>query len=61
MNRAFSYDMYKILDIIPNFKNRPIPIIHLFDLNRSHYDRFGHFIKGLFTIVIIEILIRKTR
>jgi putative membrane protein len=31
-----------------------------FDLGRNHYDRFGHFIKGLFTIVIREILIRKT-
>lgn len=31
-----------------------------FDLNRNHYDRFGHFLKGLFTIVIREILIRKT-
>lgn len=31
-----------------------------FDLNRNHYDRFGHFIKGLFAIVIREILIRKT-
>lgn len=31
-----------------------------FDLNRNHYDRFGHFLKGLFAIVIREILIRKT-
>lgn len=31
-----------------------------FDLNRNHYDRFGHFLKGLFVIVIREILIRKT-
>ncbi len=31
-----------------------------FDLNRNHYDRFGHFLKVLFTIVIREILIRKT-
>ena len=31
-----------------------------FDLNRNHYDRFGHFLKGLITIVIREILIRKT-
>ncbi|PEY37523.1 hypothetical protein CN354_12155 [Bacillus cereus] len=32
-----------------------------FDLNRNHYDRFGHLIKGLFTIVIREILLRKTQ
>lgn len=31
-----------------------------FDLNRNDYDRFGHFLKGLFAIVIREILIRKT-
>ncbi|WP_420828154.1 DUF2238 domain-containing protein [Cytobacillus citreus] len=31
-----------------------------FDLNRNHYDRFGHFLKGLFAIVIREILIRKS-
>jgi putative membrane protein len=31
-----------------------------FDQNRNHYDRFGHFLKGLFIIVIREILIRKT-
>jgi putative membrane protein len=31
-----------------------------FDLQRNHYDRFGHFLKGLMVIVIIEILVRKT-
>jgi putative membrane protein len=31
-----------------------------FELNRNHYDRFGHFLKGLFSIVIREVLIRKT-
>ncbi|MFH0066058.1 DUF2238 domain-containing protein [Peribacillus sp. NPDC056705] len=31
-----------------------------YDLSRNHYDRFGHFLKGLFAIVIREILIRKT-
>lgn len=30
-----------------------------YDLTRNHYDRFGHFLKGLFAIVIREILIRK--
>jgi putative membrane protein len=31
-----------------------------FDLSRNHYDRFGHLLKGFITIVIREILIRKT-
>ncbi|MFB9758056.1 DUF2238 domain-containing protein [Ectobacillus funiculus] len=31
-----------------------------FDLNRNHYDRLGHLLKGLFAIVIREILLRKT-
>ncbi|MEK5233758.1 DUF2238 domain-containing protein [Lysinibacillus sp. FSL K6-0232] len=31
-----------------------------FHLQRNHYDRFGHFLKGLLAIVIREILIRKT-
>ncbi|MBM7647451.1 putative membrane protein [Bacillus ectoiniformans] len=29
-----------------------------FNLNRNHYDRFGHFLKGLFAIVIRELLLR---
>ncbi|TDL32019.1 DUF2238 domain-containing protein [Jeotgalibacillus sp. S-D1] len=31
-----------------------------FDLQRNHYDRFGHFVKGSMVIVIIEILVKKT-
>jgi len=31
-----------------------------FNWERNHYDRFGHLLKGLFTIVIREILLRKT-
>ncbi|WP_226534871.1 DUF2238 domain-containing protein [Fictibacillus halophilus] len=31
-----------------------------FDLERNHYDRFGHFLKGLIFIVFREILILKT-
>lgn len=31
-----------------------------FDLKRNHYDRFGHLIKGMFGIVIRELLLRKT-
>lgn len=30
------------------------------NLKRNHYDRFGHFMKGLIAIVIREILLRKT-
>ncbi|MGD6892924.1 DUF2238 domain-containing protein [Bacillus mobilis] len=33
----------------------------VFELKRNHYDRFGHLIKGLFIIVIREILLRKTQ
>ena len=32
-----------------------------FDFKRNHYDRFGHFIKGMVSIVIRELLLRKTR
>jgi putative membrane protein len=32
-----------------------------FDFKRNHYDRFVHFIKGMFSIVIRELLVRKTR
>ncbi|GGE55574.1 DUF2238 domain-containing protein [Priestia taiwanensis] len=32
----------------------------MFDLKRNHYDRFGHFMKGFFVIVIREIVVRKT-
>jgi putative membrane protein len=32
----------------------------ILDLNRNHYDRLGHFLKGLFAIVIREIVLRKT-
>ncbi|CAM4250376.1 membrane protein [Bacillus manliponensis] len=31
-----------------------------FDLNRNHYDRFGHLLKGLFVIILREVLLRKT-
>ena len=31
-----------------------------FNLQRNHYDRFGHFLKGLAAIVVREILIRNT-
>ncbi len=31
-----------------------------FELQRNHYDRFGHLMKGLSVIVVREILLRKT-
>ncbi|WP_318507063.1 DUF2238 domain-containing protein [Bacillus sp. T3] len=31
-----------------------------FDFQRNHYDRFGHFLKGLFVIVFREIILRMT-
>lgn len=31
-----------------------------FHLERNHYDRFGHFLKGLTVIIFREILLRKT-
>jgi putative membrane protein len=31
-----------------------------FHLERNHYDRFGHFLKGLIVIPIKELLVRKT-
>lgn len=31
-----------------------------YDLKRNHYDRFGHFLKGLSVIVIRELLLRNT-
>jgi putative membrane protein len=35
-------------------------IMNEFNLQRNHYDRFGHFLKGLSAIVVREILIRNT-
>ncbi|WP_107948674.1 DUF2238 domain-containing protein [Lysinibacillus parviboronicapiens] len=32
-----------------------------FHLQRNHYDRFGHFLKGLMAIVVREILLHKTQ
>ncbi|AGK53340.1 DUF2238 domain-containing protein [Bacillus sp. 1NLA3E] len=31
-----------------------------FNLRRNHYDRFGHFFKGLITILLREILLKKS-
>lgn len=46
----FTYDDVPLFDWIQ----------HHYHLERNHYDRFGHFLKGLTVIVIREILILKT-
>ncbi|PLT28871.1 DUF2238 domain-containing protein [Peribacillus deserti] len=33
----------------------------IFELNRNHYDRFGHLMKGMLVIVIREIVLRRTQ
>ena len=66
---TLSYTIIAILAIIMfvggHYTYSKVPLFNwikdLFDLNRNHYDRFGHLIKGLFTIVIREILLRKTQ
>lgn len=66
---TLSYIIIAILAIIMfvggHYTYSKVPLLNwlkdVFDLNRNHYDRFGHLIKGLFTIVIREILLRKTQ
>ncbi|WP_410982994.1 DUF2238 domain-containing protein [Bacillus cereus] len=66
---TLSYTIIAILAIIMfvggHYTYSKVPLFNwikdVFDLNRNHYDRFGHLIKGLFTIVIREILLRKTQ
>jgi putative membrane protein len=65
---TLSYFIIAILSIIMfiggHYTYSKVPLFNwikdYFDLNRNHYDRFGHLLKGLFTIVIREILMRKT-
>jgi putative membrane protein len=65
---TLSYFIIAILTIIMfiggHYTYSKVPIFNwikdYFDLNRNHYDRFGHLLKGLFAIVIREILMRKT-
>ncbi|MBJ8055761.1 DUF2238 domain-containing protein [Bacillus cereus] len=66
---TLSYIIIAILAIIMfiggHYTYSKVPLFNwikdVFDLNRNHYDRFGHLIKGLFAIVIREILLRKTQ
>jgi putative membrane protein len=46
----YSYSQVPIFDWIKD----------TFHFERNHYDRFGHFLKGLIVIVIKELLVRKT-
>lgn len=65
---TLSYIIIAILTIIMfvggHYTYSKVPLFNWikdnFNLNRNHYDRFGHLLKGLFAIVIREILLRKT-
>jgi putative membrane protein len=65
---TLSYVIITLLAILTfiggHYSYSKVPIFNwikdYFDLQRNHYDRFGHFIKGLMVIVILEILLRKT-
>ncbi|WP_445486981.1 DUF2238 domain-containing protein [Niallia sp. 03133] len=65
---TLSYIIIAILSILmfigAHYTYAKVPLFNwikdYYDLNRNHYDRFGHFLKGLFAIVIREIVIRKT-
>lgn len=63
-----SYSIIALLTILTfiggHFTYDDVPLFdwiqHHYHLERNHYDRFGHFLKGLTVIVIHEILILKT-
>jgi putative membrane protein len=65
---TLSYTIIAILAILTfvggHYTYSKVPLFNwikdVFDLKRNHYDRFGHFLKGLFAIIIREILLRKT-
>jgi len=65
---TLSYTVITILSILTfiggHYSYSEVPLFNWlkeeFDLSRNHYDRFGHLLKGLFAIVVREILIRKT-
>lgn len=46
----YTYSKVPIFDWIKDY----------FDLQRNHYDRFGHFLKGLLVIIIREVLLKMT-
>ncbi|MGE7185442.1 DUF2238 domain-containing protein [Peribacillus sp. NPDC006672] len=65
---TLSYIIIAILAIVMfvggHYTYSKVPLFNwikdVLNLNRNDYDRFGHFLKGLFAIVIREILLRKT-
>ncbi len=65
---SLSYLIISILSILTfiggHFTYSEVPLFNwikdYFDLKRNNYDRFGHFLKGLFAIVIREMYIRKS-
>lgn len=65
---TLSYFIIAILSILMfiggHYTYSKVPLFNwikdVYDLKRNHYDRFGHLLKGLFSIVIRELLIRKT-
>ncbi|WP_249663369.1 DUF2238 domain-containing protein, partial [Lysinibacillus fusiformis] len=66
---TFSYIIIALLSILTfigaNYTYSEVPLFNWlneeFHFQRNHYDRFGHFLKGLLAIVIREILLRKTQ
>ncbi|WP_394190858.1 DUF2238 domain-containing protein [Paenisporosarcina quisquiliarum] len=65
---TLSYTIIAVLSILTfiggHYTYSEVPLFNwlqdTYDLTRNHYDRFGHFLKGLSAIVVMEILIRKT-
>lgn len=65
---TFSYSIIALLSILTfiggHYTYSEVPLFNwlkeTFDLKRNHYDRFGHFLKGLSAIVIREILLYHT-
>ncbi len=65
---TLSYTIIAVLSILTfiggHYTYSEVPLFNwlqdTYDLKRNHYDRFGHFLKGLSAIVVMEILIRKT-
>lgn len=66
---TFSYIIIALLSILTfiggHYTYSEVPLFNWlkeeFHFQRNHYDRFGHFLKGLLAIVIREILLRKTQ
>ncbi|RAK18876.1 putative membrane protein [Anoxybacillus vitaminiphilus] len=65
---TLSYVIISILAIIMfvggHYIYSKVPLFNwikdIWNLERNHYDRFGHLLKGLFAIVLREMLLRKT-